>query len=305
MFSHFLVPLDGSRLAEAILPVARFFAQKLQARVTFLHVVEPSPPATIHGQAHLPNRAAAQAYLQNIAAGFAGDGIPADFHVDSISSGDVAKGIFAHVDELATDLVLLADHGRSGMRGAFLGSIAQQVLQKGRAPVLLVKASAQQPITPFACDKILVPLDGQPIYEGSLDIAAKVARACHAALRLIAVVPTLGTLSAERSPGAMMLPSSTKAVLELTAENVARYLEDKAAALNASGIHTTLHVERGDPAAKIVEARAKTNASLIIMATHGRAGVDAFWSGSVAPRVVDKESVPVLLLRVVGDEPVR
>lgn len=305
MFTHFLVPLDGSRLAEAILPAARFFAQKLRARVTFLHVVEPSPPATIHGQAHLMNHADAQAYLQTLAAQFAGDGIPADFHVDSISSGDVARGIFLHVDELRADLVLLADHGRSGVRGALLGSIAQQVLHSGRAPVLLVKASAGQAIAPFACDKILVPLDGQEIYENSLNVAAEMAQACGAALRLITVVPTPGTLSAERSPGAMMLPSSTRAVLEVSAISAAKYLDEKAAALNARGIRASAQVERGEPSAKIVEARAKCAAALVVMATHGRAGVDAFWSGSVAPRVVDKVSVPVLLLRVTGAEPVR
>ncbi|HQZ99901.1 MAG TPA: universal stress protein [Thermoflexales bacterium] len=305
MFKHFLIPLDGSRLAEAILPAARFFAQKLRARITFLHVVEPSPPATIHGQAHLMNRADAETYLQNIAAQCVADGIPADFHVDSISNGDVARGIFSHVDELSADLVLLADHGRSGMRGAILGSIAQQVLHSGRAPVLLVKAQATQPITSFVCDKILVPLDGQEIYENSLDVAAEMAQVCGAALQLITVVPTPSTLSAERSPGAMMLPSSTRAVLDVSAINAAKYLDGKAAALNTRGIRASALVERGEPSAKIVEARAKCAAALIVMATHGRAGVDAFWSGSVAPRVVDKVSVPVLLLRVTGEEPVR
>src|SRR3972149_3250339 len=53
MFRHMLVPLDGSRLAEAVLPVTAAFARALGAKVTLLHVVEPAAPTTVHGDVHL------------------------------------------------------------------------------------------------------------------------------------------------------------------------------------------------------------------------------------------------------------
>src|SRR5207302_1377683 len=53
MFNHLLVPLDGSKLAEAILPAAAAWAERLHARLTLLHITEKNAPATIHGEHHL------------------------------------------------------------------------------------------------------------------------------------------------------------------------------------------------------------------------------------------------------------
>ena len=70
MFKNILVPLDGSSLAEVILPAARSLGGHLGARVTLLHVVEPSAPATIHGERHLGAAEEARDYLKKIARQF-------------------------------------------------------------------------------------------------------------------------------------------------------------------------------------------------------------------------------------------
>ena len=58
------MPLDGSQLAEAILPVASSFAQQLGATLILLHVLEQEPPRDVHGEPHLAHAAAAQSYLE-------------------------------------------------------------------------------------------------------------------------------------------------------------------------------------------------------------------------------------------------
>ena len=50
MFKHILVPLDGSSMAETVLPVAAFFSRTMRASVTLIHVIEQHAPETIHGQ---------------------------------------------------------------------------------------------------------------------------------------------------------------------------------------------------------------------------------------------------------------
>lgn len=304
MFTHFLIPLDGSTLAEAILPVARALAQMCGARATLLHVVEPAAPATIHGQAHLMNAAEAEHYLQERAYEFARRGIAADWHVDVAKGGDVVEAIFAHGLELRADLILLADHGASGIKSRLLGSIPQQVLQRGDIPVLLVRTAvlAQRA---FQCQAVLVPLDSSALYETALAAAREIARASGATLHLIIVVPTMDSLSPERSATGVILPSSTRAVLDLAENGARQYLAAKLDALAAQGLKAEGHVTRGDIVTKILEQAESAHADLIVMATHGRAGLDAFWSGSIAPRVVNRAPVPVLLLRVTGAEPVR
>ena len=51
MFKHILVPLDGSKLAEAAIPFAVEFCRKLDAQITLLHVIEKDAPSEVHGAA--------------------------------------------------------------------------------------------------------------------------------------------------------------------------------------------------------------------------------------------------------------
>ncbi|MBI4670079.1 MAG: universal stress protein [Chloroflexi bacterium] len=304
MFTHFLVPLDGSALAEAILPVARTLAHACHARVTLLHVVEPAAPATIHGQAHLMNADAAERYLKERAHELAQQGIAADWHVDVAEGGDIVQAIFAHGLELRADLILLADHGASGLKSHLLGSIPQQVLHRGEIPVLLV-CTATLAQRAFQCQSVLVPLDSSALYETALAAASEIARASHATLHLVIVVPTVDALSPERSATGMILPTSTRAVLDLAENGARQYLAAKLDELHTQQLKADGHVARGDVVTKILEQADSVHADLLVMATHGRAGLDAFWSGSIAPRVVKRATVPILLLRVTGDEPVR
>ncbi len=305
MFQHLLVPLDGSRLAESILPVVQTFARALDATVTLLHVVEPAPPASIHGEPHLANAEEARAYLENLAAVLRTENINADIHIDVAEGGDVVRAIFAHGGELHADLIVLTNHGRSGLKQALFGSIAQQVLQSGEIPVLLVKAEQAVPPAPYACQNILVPLDSSALYEKALDVAVALARAVGATLHIALVVPTMRTLSPERAATGTLLPSSTRAVLDLAENGAAEYLEQKRAQWQGSGVEIQTQVLRGDIPTQIVAAEQQNAADLIVMATHGRAGLDAFWSGSIAPKVLNRAHAPLLLLRVRGEEPVR
>ncbi len=67
MFKHILVPLDGSKLAEAALPAAVSLAQTFKAPVTLLHIIEQDAPEEIHRDRHLTEAREAEAYLAEIA----------------------------------------------------------------------------------------------------------------------------------------------------------------------------------------------------------------------------------------------
>ena len=63
-----LVPLDGSSLAESVLPSVGFLAKKLNTSVTLIHIIEKDAPEKVHGQQHLRLSKQAEKYLNNIAA---------------------------------------------------------------------------------------------------------------------------------------------------------------------------------------------------------------------------------------------
>ena len=128
MFHHLLIPLDGSRLAEAVLPAVERLSVRFQAAVTLLHVLEQQAPTTIHGERHLTDSAEAETYLGVVADRLRAAGIVVTTHVHDAREGDVAHSIVEHAKEINADLVLICTHGSSGLRGVLFGSIAQQVL---------------------------------------------------------------------------------------------------------------------------------------------------------------------------------
>jgi nucleotide-binding universal stress UspA family protein len=95
-FRHLLVPLDGSKLAEAVLPPVRELARRFGARVTLLHVLERGAPRTVHGQSHLVDEAEATAYLTGVAKELAAAGLQVDAHVHPNLERDVVGSLVAH-----------------------------------------------------------------------------------------------------------------------------------------------------------------------------------------------------------------
>lgn len=297
MFTHLLVPLDGSPLAESALPISAALAASLGSEVTLLHVIEWRAPAAIHGAPHLRDGADAQAYLDTAARGFAAE-VKITRHVHTDKEHDIPKSIAQHAAELGADLVVLCTHGRGCLRHRLFGGIAQRVAGLGQVPILLVPPTEAKPGEPFRCETMLVPLDGQAAHEQGLEPAANLARACQASLHLLAVVPTLGTLSGEHAAAGQMLPGTTAALLELDEDRAESYVTGVIARLAGTGLTVTAEVGRGDPTAMILETAKRSLADLIVLGTHGRSGLDAFWSASVAPRIAQKTQVPVLLVPV-------
>jgi nucleotide-binding universal stress UspA family protein len=298
MFKHLLVPLDGSRLAEAALPAAAYLAQTLEAPVTLFHVIERDAPQAIHGERHLRDPDEARAYLDEVATRAFPLGLHVERHVHTSEVNDVARSIVAHIGELEPDLIVMCTHGWGGLRNWLFGSIAQQVIGLGRIPILLIQPDEDGGAPPFSCRQLLVPLDGDPEHEQGLPIAAGLARACKAALHLVMVVHTLRTLPGERALTARLLPGATSVWLDLTQQGGQLYLDNHLAQLQAAGLSVRADVHRGDPAKAIVRTARRVNADLIVLGTHGKSGMDAFWSSSVAPQVSSQSYVPLLLVPV-------
>jgi nucleotide-binding universal stress UspA family protein len=295
MFRHLLVPLDGSRLAEAVLPVVVRLARALGARVTLQHVVEPAPPATVHGEAHLKGEAEARAYLEQVAAQLAGEDVAATVRVDQ--GADVATSIARRAAQSGADLIMLCRHGSGGMRALLYGRVAEQVLARGTTPVLLMPAVGPRE-QPFALRRVLVSLDGSEMAEAALGPAADLARAAAAAVLLVMAVPTVATITDDRAAAARLMPTAGAALLDAEAAQAAAYLDRVRQRLVREQVAAVAQVERGEPARVLLDLLARPGIDLMVMATHGRSGVSAVWAGSVASRIAAQAARPVLLIRM-------
>ena len=300
MFKHLLIPLDGSRLAESVLPSAVYLARVTGATVTLLHVIERDAPQEVHGEHHLTNADDACIYLGQVAERT----FPPEMrlsiveHVHTVEVGNVAQSIVEHVGEFAPDLIVLCSHGSGGLRDFLYGSIAQQVIAIGKTPVLVIEPEGKMPDTGYR--RTLIPLDGNPDHEQSIPIVTDLVKACGANLHLLVVVPTPDTLTPQQAATGRLLPSTTNAILELAQEDAVAYLRDKRDQLKAEGLAVSAEVARGDPTAAIVATAERIGADLIVLGTHGKAGWDAFWAGSVTPKIADRTQRHLLLVPVRG-----
>ncbi|MCI0396080.1 MAG: universal stress protein [Chloroflexi bacterium] len=143
MYRTILVPLDGSKRAEAILPHVEQLAHHFEARVIFLQVVEPrTPPVMPEGM--LLNLDQIQqdfkevdTYLAAKQGEFREMGIEARHTVEY---GPVVQKIIDVAEREGADLIAMASHGRSGMSRVFYGSVAAGVLQRVDRPLLLIRS---------------------------------------------------------------------------------------------------------------------------------------------------------------------
>jgi len=142
MYKRVLVPLDGSPLAETILPFLLEIAGPLDMSVVLLRVNEPIPPAVVEASRHVViddiegRRRDAFEYLAPLAVGLRARGIDVD---TVVRRGEPATEILAAAREAKADLIAMTTHGRTGLGRLLFGSVAEAVLRRAEVPVFLMR----------------------------------------------------------------------------------------------------------------------------------------------------------------------
>jgi len=298
MFRNLMVPLDGSSLAEVALPAARMLGEILNAKILLVHLVEKNAPSEIHGDRHLSSVQEALDYLDEVAERAFPHDMHVECHVHETEVENVAKGLVEHTQEVNIDMVVMCTHGSSGPYQWIFGSIAQQVINLGVTPVMLIHPDPKNPQQDFHCKHLLVPLDGNAEHEYGLRAAEGLASACKSSMHLMMVVYTPGTLPGERAATHIFMPRASAVALDLKEEEGYQYLQKVKVMLEEKIPSVSYEIMRGDPTRTIVTAAQHSHADLIVMGTHGKTQTESFWSGSVTPRVMARTHLPMLLVPI-------
>jgi nucleotide-binding universal stress UspA family protein len=292
-----IVPLDGSRLAEAALPITRQLAQKLGAPVTMVHLIERNPPHQIHGEHHLSDPEEAERYLSELGRRNFPSEPRVEQHVHATEISDVPRAIAEHATELGSDLVVMCTHGQIGLRKLLFGSIAQRVAASSAVPVLLIRPGEAGAAPVLSGRPLLVLLDGTGVDGQSLPLATALARVCGASLHLVLVVPTLRTLSGVGAASGLLLPATTTKILQLAHADACEYLSRQIALLQAEGLPVVGEVLRGEPSEIIVKTASHVTPDLIVLGIHDEEELAAFLSNSAVSKVASSTPLPLLLVR--------
>ena len=141
MYQKILVPLDGSPLAECVLPQVRNLAKGgLAGEIILINVVEIPSEWVIKGfdfvalkNAHFN---AAQEYLAKVEGGLSAEGISVR---SIVLEGKIAETIVDYSKEHDIDLIAMATQGYTGLKQVMFGSVALRVLHDAHAPILLIR----------------------------------------------------------------------------------------------------------------------------------------------------------------------
>jgi nucleotide-binding universal stress UspA family protein len=147
VYKRAIVPLDGSMVAEGIIPFILEIAGPLDMEVVLLRVVVPIPPSVIEGARYVEvedpekRRLEAEEYLAPIAVELRAKAVRVR---TMVRRGEPAQEILAGAREADADLVAMTTHGRSGLGRLLFGSVAEAVLRQSEVPVFLMRQTEAQ-----------------------------------------------------------------------------------------------------------------------------------------------------------------
>lgn len=279
---HLLVPLDGSSLAESVLPVARMLARAMDADVTLFTAMSAYAPGSTREPID---------YLEQVAQRERAYGVEvrAAFRV-----GDPAPQIHELLRASAFDLIVMATHGRSGPARGMFGSVADRIVQSSSVPVVLLHPNHHE-LTQLRT--VLVPLDGTPGGAVALGTAVALARAAGARLVLVRASVPLPLWIYDPTLGIDTGPFIDPMWAEDARRAAEAYVVGMASRLEQAGLSAQGLAISALPAAGIVAAATQVDADLIVMSTHARTGALRSVLGSVADEVVRKSQRPVVVVR--------
>ncbi len=297
MYSKILIPLDGSTVAERVLPFARILSGALKLPIELLEVVDIAA-VTAHIAADKARylekiiteaERSSREYLEKIAPQFTGSKVTC-----TVLQGHAADVITERAGAEPDTLIAMATHGRSGINRWLLGSVAEKVLRGTKSPLFLVRAGFDgDTASAVTLKTIVAPLDGSELAESVLPTVTEVAKM----LNLEVVLCRAYELPASDYYGSeAYLPDYEEMTKQVEAE-AENYLRQKAEALKAAGLaKVSTVVLAGSGAEEIIRYAREHHNALVAMCTHGRSGVGRWVLGSVTEKVVRHSDDPVLVV---------
>ncbi len=293
-----LFPTDFSDVAEGAFAHAAHLALRYHATIHVFNVVAPDAEDTSNPMDFLPVEPAEETDADESAAR----------HVDvqtatqergtvpvvytQTDSDSPSEAIITYAEDKDVDLVVMGTHGRKGMDRLLSGSVSEEVVRGAPCPVFTVLPSADEGSVP-TISRVLAPVDLSEQSDMVVHHAAALSDAYAAPLDLLHVVEEAAY------PSVYGLDPLTPSLPNVQ-DRAREALETLAGRLDLRTDPVNVHVLAGYAARDIVEFAKDHEVDLIVMATHGRTGLNRFLIGSVAEKVVRRAPCPVFTLRSFG-----
>lgn len=199
-----------------------------------------------------------------------------------------AESILAYAEDEEMDLIVMGTHGRRGVRRMLLGSVTEEVVRKAPCPVFTVRSEADS--TPQRrVRRVLVPVDFSEGSEVAIMHAKEIAQTYGAEIDLLHVIeetvyPSAYGIEPTYFPSQDVLDRVEKRLGAIAREEIGYE-------------HVTVSATVGYAPTMILDYVEERDVDLVVIATHGRTGLDRMLMGSVAERVIRQAPTPVFVVK--------
>ncbi|MFC1936215.1 universal stress protein [Chloroflexota bacterium] len=302
MYDSILAPLDGSQLAECVLPHIAAISQSFDAEITLLRMLEKNQAKTPGRVFNLLNwqinKTEAAAYLEKIKARFQEAGIQAR---TIVLEGLVAEGITEYAENQGAKLIILSSHGHSGLTQWGISSITQKIILSAPTSVLIIRAHQRGiqagELSPNSLyQRILVPLDGSQRAEHVLPLITQLAHFHNSQVHLVQVVqpPEM----ARHMPPAREDIDLSDRIVARNREEAGHYLEQVKSHSYLKGIAVQAHlITSVNAATELHSLVEQENIDLVTLSAHGYSGNHQWPYGSMVNNFIMFSKAPLLIVQ--------
>jgi len=304
MFEHILLPLDGSSLAELVLPHAVALSEAFNSKLTLLRVIykdnDEEQNNIVNPMAWQIKKSEAEAYLKSV------HNHLAEVNVDSkikIMEGKPAQQIIDFAQNEGVELIIMSSHGSSGVSAWNINSNVQKVLLRAFVPVMIIRAYQEQAgsLTGLKYQRLFLPLDGSKRAECILPMAKSICSAQDSKVFLTHIIEE------PRLPRQTPVSDEVKNIIEqlkdLNFKEAKTYLAQLKEQFEPDRVETIIESSE-KPSITMHNIIDREQIDLVMLSAHGYSGESRWPYGNIALSFIVYGTTPLIIMQDLSIEEV-
>jgi len=304
MFEHILLPLDGSSLAERVLPHAVALSEAFNSKLTLLRVIhkgnEEEQNNIINPMAWQIKKAEAEAYLKSVQDRLAEIDLDSDI---KILEGNPAQQIIEFARNEDVELIILSSHGSSGVSAWNINSTVQKVLLRAFVPVMIIRAYEEEigTLIGLKYQRLFLPLDGSKRAECILPMAKSICSAQDSKVFLTHIIEE------PRLPRQTPVSDEVKSIIEqlkgLNFKEANTYLAQLKEQFEPDRAETIIESSE-KPSITMHNIIDREQIDLVMLSAHGYSGESRWPYGKIALSFIVYGTTPLIIMQDLSIEEV-
>jgi nucleotide-binding universal stress UspA family protein len=297
MFEHIVLPLDGSKLAESVLPHAVTLSKAFNSKLTLLRVVYQEEKANQHRMINpiewQMRKSEADAYLQSVQKRLKGVDLESEIHV---IEGRPAEQIIEFAKREHVELLILSSHGKSGPSAWNINSTVQKVLLRAFMPVMIIRAYQEEPsdLDGVSYKRLFLPMDGSKRSECILPLAESICKLQNSQVFLTHIVeePKLP----RQTPITEEVKTLIEKLLEINIEEAENYFSKILRQFPKGNVEIIIESSK-DPTVTLHTLIDRKQIDLVLLSAHGYSGENQWPYGKIALNFIAYGTTPLIIIQ--------